>query len=266
MKYKEHQHRANELETPERDENADESRRAKSVGREDQSQLNARLARLALTDVGNAARLIARFGSDLRYCHSQKRWYIWDEQRWMPDSTKTVMLFAIKTAVAIYQEAASLPLVNMSAGSAWANFSVLDENDERREELIKHGLRTQSKSRLSAMVDMASVAPSLAFSLEGIDADGWLLNVQNGTIDLRAGRLRPHNPDDLLTRLAPLQYRRDATSPQWETFLSRVLPDPSLREYVQRAAGYTLSGDTREQCFFFFMAAVQTAKAYSPRH
>jgi putative DNA primase/helicase len=85
------------------------------------------------------------------------------------------------------------------------------------------------------------------------DQSSWLLNVQNGTIDLRTGILRPHRGQDYITKLAPVAYKADATAPQWHGFLKGIMrDDESLIDYLQRAVGYALTGCTNEQVFFIF--------------
>jgi putative DNA primase/helicase len=83
-----------------------------------------------------------------------------------------------------------------------------------------------------------------------LDADPMLLNTKSGTIDLRTGELREHRREDLITKLAPVEYDPGAEAPAWGAFLERVLPDEELRGFVRRAAGYSASGDTSEQCLF----------------
>jgi len=83
-----------------------------------------------------------------------------------------------------------------------------------------------------------------------LDADPWLLNTLNGTVDLQTGALRKHRREDQITRLCPVPYEREAPAPVWNGFLERVLPDPEVRTFVQRAMGYTATGVTSEEVFF----------------
>jgi putative DNA primase/helicase len=83
-----------------------------------------------------------------------------------------------------------------------------------------------------------------------LDASPDLLNTESGTIDLRTGDLREHRREDLITKIAPTKYWPDAAAPTWEAFLERVLPGEELRAFVQRAVGYSATGDTSEQCMF----------------
>lgn len=81
------------------------------------------------------------------------------------------------------------------------------------------------------------------------DRDGWLLNVRNGTLDLRTLRLRSHRPDDLLTQIAPVRYDAEAKAPLWEQHLDRFLPNPNVRRQVQRDLGLGLVGKVLEEIF-----------------
>ena len=183
-----------------------------------------------LTDLGNARRLVHRHGRNLRYCWLWRKWLVWDGKRWVKDDTGEVYRLAKETVSSIYQEAAAAP------------------NDEARKELGKHATRSEAGARIKEMVDLArSDVPVMP---DELDASPDLLNTESGTIDLRAGELREHRREDLITKIAPTTYRPDAAAPTWETFLKRVLPGDDLRAFVQRAVGYSATGDTSEQCMF----------------
>jgi len=77
-----------------------------------------------------------------------------------------------------------------------------------------------------------------------------LLNVPNGTIALRTAELRKQRRENLIPKIAPVEYDPHAKAPAWEAFLERLLPSEDLRGFVQRAAGYSATGDTSEQCMF----------------
>ena len=183
-----------------------------------------------LTDLGNARRLVHRHGRNLRYCWLWRKWLVWDGKRWVKDDTGEVYRLAKETVSSIYQEAAEAP------------------NDEARKELGKHATRSEAGARIKEMVDLArSDVPVMP---DELDASPDLLNTESGTIDLRTGELREHRREDLITKIAPTTYRPDAAAPTWEAFLERVLPGEDLRAFVQRAVGYSATGDTSEQCMF----------------
>jgi len=102
---------------------------------------------------------------------------------------------------------------------------------------------------------------TLSASTDDFDAQTWLLPVLNGTLDLRTGHLLQHRREDFLTRLAPVEFDPDAACPRWETFLARVLPDPEVREFVQRLVGYMLTGSVAEQCLAFLLGIGRNGKS-----
>jgi putative DNA primase/helicase len=183
-----------------------------------------------LTDLGNAERFVRDHGEDVRYCYPWRKWLVWTGTRWERDDTGKVHKLAKETVRAIYREASDA------------------EDEDRRKALAKHATQSEAEPKIRAMLELAkSEAP---ISPDTLDADPWLFNATNGTIYLRTGALREHRREDLITKLAPVEYAPSATAPTWEAFLERVLPGEDLRTFVQRAAGYSATGDTSEQCMF----------------
>ncbi|MBT4512503.1 MAG: DNA primase, partial [Chloroflexi bacterium] len=126
-----------------------------------------------------------------------------------------------------------------------------DNSDERRK-ITKHAIQSESDQRRKAMVHLAQSEPGVAINLSNLDADPWLINCAKGTIDLHTGTLYPHSREDLLTVLIPVTYDPIAECPRWIEFLNTVMGgDQELIDYLQRAVGYSLTGDTRSQIVFF---------------
>jgi putative DNA primase/helicase len=177
---------------------------------------------LPLTDMGNSERLVRDFGSDLRHVPAWG-WLRWDQRRWV---SKDVVR-------SIYREAA-------------------DEQDkEVRKLLAAHARYSERKSAVTALVSLTMTVEGVAADPADFDADPWTLAVSNGTLDLRTGDLGPHRREDHITRLVKAEYDPCATSAVWEGFLDHVTAGkPGLREFLQRAAGYTLTGDVREEVLF----------------
>lgn len=83
------------------------------------------------------------------------------------------------------------------------------------------------------------------------DQDPFVLNCLNGTLDLRSGALRDFCREDYLTRQLDFAFDPAASCPLWLQFLDTVFAgNRELIDYIQRAIGYTLTGDTSEQCLF----------------
>jgi len=105
-------------------------------------------------------------------------------------------------------------------------------------------------SRIDALVTELRSVPGVKVLTESFDASHHLLNFRNGTVDLRTGRLRPHDKADLLTVLLPMDYDPEAQCPRWEKFLTEIfMGSVDMARYMQRLTGYGITGNTSEQCF-----------------
>jgi putative DNA primase/helicase len=184
------------------------------------------------TDLGNAERLVADHGDKIRYCPGLKKWLIWDEKRWAADDIGAIFILA-KQSVRLMQRDA------------------LDLDDDKRRALVAHGLRSESDGRINAMVSLAETEPGVAVRLNDLDAGSMLLNTLSGTLDLQSGELRAHRREDLVTKIAPVEYDPNAVCPTWLKFLEDVTAgNPELSGYLQRAVGYALTGLIDEHALF----------------
>jgi putative DNA primase/helicase len=198
----------------------------------------------ALTELGNAERLVALHGSDLRFCVSWRSWLVWDGRRWERDVTREVMRRAKATIRAF-----------LTAACAVAD-------TERQKVAVKWPMRSQQAHALANMVELAASEPGVPVLPHALDADPWLLNVANGTLDLRSGMLRKHDRADLLTKLAPVDYDPEARFDPWDRFLAETTGnDQELRDFLQRAVGYTLVGVPDEEVFFFVFGGPASGKS-----
>jgi len=195
-----------------------------------------------LTELGNAQRFARMHGHHLRYVQTWGKWLAWDGQRWKRDEFGAEMKAAKAVAESIYVDAASLAQ-RAATGDERAGSSA--------EAMTKWGKASSKASALRAMLTLAQSEESIAVAAGEFDRDRFALNVQNGTLDLRTGELRPHQQMDLITKLASTNYNPSATCPLWDAFLSRVLPDEEVRAFVQRFVGYALTGDITEQTLMF---------------
>lgn len=190
-------------------------------------------AHLGLTDLGNARRLVDQHGADLRYVHTWGRWFFWSATHWQRDETGEVIRRGKSVVRSIYAEASDAA------------------SKDDRQAVAAHAQRSESESKLKSMVSLAESELEIAITPEKLDTESMLLNVANGTIDLATGNLRPHDRGDYITRCIPIQYDPAALCPRWGRFLEEIFPDkPELIDFVQRAVGYSLTGETSEQVFF----------------
>lgn len=191
----------------------------------------------AFTDLGNSERFTRMFGACLRYCYQFGTWLIWDGMRYKIDETGQIMQYAKKTVRSFHED------MKRFAGT------------EAYDKIKKHAIRSESLSRLKAMLELAQ--PQLAAHVEDLDNDNWLLNVKNGVIDLKRGKLLSHSKDRLITKLAPITYDENADCPMFKKFMHDVFVDnPEIVDFMQKYWGYSLTGDTSEQVMAFAYGAM----------
>src|SRR5215212_2308552 len=151
----------------------------------------------------------------------------WDGKRWSKNRGGALVLYAVETARAIFRDAERVA------------------EEDKQKKIAEWAIRSQSLERLKAMWTLAKA--DLSITPEELDTDPMLLNVENGTLDLRTGSLKEHNPKDLITKLAPVEFDLTAKSPTFDKFLKQILGDKELIAFVQRYLGYSLTGSTKER-------------------
>lgn len=184
-----------------------------------------------LSDSGNAARFADRYKDNLIFVPEFGVWYVWNGKYWERDNGSQVPQMAMLVANAIAREAES-------------------EADLLRKQKILHwSANSLSEPRLNSMIKLAKSMRTVSASK--LDKGKMLLNVNNGTLDLETGKLLPHNPAHLITRIIPIDYSsNDAKAERWERFLQEIFPgDPELIRFVQRAVGLSALG-RRERVLF----------------
>jgi len=198
----------------------------------------------ACTDAGNAEFFAQINRDDLRYDHRRRRWMVWRGHWWAEDTDGQAQSWAKNTA-------------RMRAEGA---LRITDE-DERAKQMA-WALKSESHSKLEAMLRLAQSERPLADSGTEWDSDPWLLGVANGVIDLRTGILQEGRPGDRITLRSQINFDPLAQAPRWIQFLGEIFGgDESMIDYVQRAIGYSLTGDTREQCLFVDYGAGANGKS-----
>jgi putative DNA primase/helicase len=178
-----------------------------------------------LSDTGNGRRLVDSFGPAVRYTPGLG-WFHWDGGYWKPDVENLEMReLAKKLAPVIASE-----VVNY-------------DDAEKQSEVIKWAQQAKSNSRLANAIESATSDPRILVGVENWDSDEHLLGVSNGVIDLRTGELLKGRPDLYITRRAPVSYTQGMRNIRWEQFLDFATGgDKEFQDWLQRAAGYSLTG------------------------
>lgn len=196
-----------------------------------------------LTDAGNGEAFADQWHGRLRFDATCGRWRVFNGKRWIIDDVGRAMDYAKQTARNLLRRAAGM-------------------EDTKVAKLAKWALRTESRDRLAAMLELAKSVPDMTVTADQWDADPWAFNVTNGTLNLRTGELRPHRAGDLLTKLAPVEYHRDADAPTWHRFLTEIFAgDDSLIEWFKRWHGYALAAVRTEHLLPVYHGAGANGKS-----
>lgn len=169
---------------------------------------------------------IARFNGD------RNVWYVYDGKVWQPD----------ENALAVAELAKYL-------ADLLYTFALKIKDEDTRNRYIKRVQKLQMRKNRKTMVeDAKSVHP---IRMSAFDANVYLLNLENGTLDLRTMEFHEHDPKDFITKISHINYDPNAVCPRWIQFVDEVMVGrKSVARYLQKAIGYSLSGDTSLECLF----------------
>jgi putative DNA primase/helicase len=187
----------------------------------------------ALTDLGNAEYFAQLHGEHVRFDHRRKRWLLWGSHCWVADADGEIYRLAAAAMRARLRDAADL------------------EDESARARAAKWAVTSEARSRVESMLWFAASLPNIADKGDRWDTDPWLLGVPNGVVDLRTSDLRPGRPEDGITMSTAVPYDAASRCPRWQRFLADIFDgDSALVSFLHRAIGYSISGDTSEQCLF----------------
>lgn len=210
------------------------------------------LAKLSRDDIGNARRFVDRNLGKL-ISLPDGSWLEYRDGRWvMVDERGVLAQYAGPVAEAIANEAEEASGEDLTAAQKFA-------------------AKCRSAKCLGDMTRLAHGDRRLRAAYDAFDADPWLLNCPNGTLELKSGEVRPHSPGDRLRQMTGVAWDAEAEAPRWERFIREITQErEELARFIQRMCGYMLTGVTDEQVFFFlrgsggngkgvFVRALQTA-------
>ena len=158
------------------------------------------------TDSTNAGRLIREHGRDIRYNAAWKKWVVWNGRYWETDeSGALVHEKGLEMVRNIYDE--------------------LLKTDDYREriEIEKYAMLSESVRRREAFVKAAQWVKALNIISDDLDSNPWLLNVKNGTIDVMSGEFREHRQEEMISKIANVNYDPHADCPLWKQFIREIM-------------------------------------------
>jgi P4 family phage/plasmid primase-like protien len=224
------------------------------------------------TDQANANRLVRQYGK--RVLVVAGKWHTFNSKCWATDESD-VYRYACKLSEMVGEEAIELDrkakrltdealtraaaLAAQQPGTDPDNISdddlfEINETQGAAERLSKWTSRCEMRPTIEAAVGLAK--KMLAVDPSYMDRDLMLLNVANGTLDLRTGELRKHKPGDYITKISEIHYDEAADTSAWETTVAEICGEDAiepeqrtLTRFMQRWFGYCATGSVREQVF-----------------
>lgn len=200
------------------------------------------------TELGNAERFVDSHKREIHYCWPWKKWLTWVGTHWSPNSNGEIYRRATGTIRDLYEYGGHL--ASQAADLALSPEEVKQFSDQSIA-VQKWARQSESRKNIEAMVVLAQSRDAIPITPHQLDSDPWLLNCRNGTVNLKTGALTPHDPAQLITKMAAVDYDPAAECPIWESFLNRIMGENiELVDFLQRAMGYSLTGRTSTHVIF----------------
>ena len=186
-----------------------------------------------LNELGNAERIAYEYGHAIRYV-SEMGWMLWDGKRWKIDNKLQIERIANK---------------------------VLRELEKSEDDMEKSWARKCGKRniRMNSIKDLMPLVPA---EREEFDRHKFLFNCANGVLNLKDGKLQPHDRDLRLSKISNVEFDEKATCPVWLNFLQQIFKgDNDLIDYMQRLVGYSMTGNISEQGMYFLVGGGSNGKS-----
>jgi putative DNA primase/helicase len=218
------------------------------------------------TDAGNADAFIERHGAGYRFVLGWERWIAWNGKRWELDGAEGRVIQAALLSAREDYALTKVAIRDLEEEQRQARLKsdkdAVDAIEDRlkfQRYLLKWHEQSHNVSRLNACRSL--LQSSLVVDHSDLDTHPWLLNAQNGTVDLRTGQLGDHDREHFLTQIAPVDFDPDALCPIWDAFLSTSLKSALMVLYLQRLLGYSITGLTTEHVLLFFYGEGNNGKS-----
>lgn len=186
-----------------------------------------------LNDTGNAERFIDDYGEIIKYNCDNNYWLIFNGEKWARDKKQTIKKLVDELITKMKKEA------------------FIEEDEDKRKELLKNVKYLSSYNGKNAMLKEAIHLKEIASLNNDYDQNPYLLNCKNGIVDLKTGKIMPHDKSLMLSKSTNIDCDLEHEPERWLKFLDEIfLGNKELIHYVSLAIGYSITGDIKEQCFF----------------
>ena len=189
--------------------------------------------------IGNG-RMFVDYYHDIILSNSDRKcWYIYDGRVWRPDV-----------------HGLNIAELAKDFHDLLMGFANSITSEDTRERFLKRVDMLDQRKYRDTMIKDSMSDKDISVRMDAFDRDKYTFNCHNGTINLKTGEFKPHSPSDLLTKVTEVDYDPDATCPRWISFMDEIMEGDTERiKYLQKAIGYSMSGDTRLECMFILFGA-----------
>lgn len=204
----------------------------------------------SLDDTGNALRLVEQFGDKIRYNYTAKQWMVYNGSQWRTDNGGEV----VKMCEAVSDHMRRHEL------KEFVNKNITEDEESAERIFLNHVKKTRQKKGVNDMIHLA--AARLPAKTTDFDTQPYIINTQSGVLNLKTGEIGPHDASLRLSKISYANYSEKSDCPTWLKFLDDIFDgNTELIDYVQQCVGYTLTGDTSEQCMFICYGTGRNGKS-----
>ena len=199
---------------------------------------------MQFTDITNRDYFLKAYGTKLKYVKKWNKFLTWDDCRWKIDDEGIVEEWIVDFVHQMYR------------GMRFIN----DPN--LRTAFEKHLIKSESFRRLQSLIGICKMSKEIKVSEESLDTDLEMFVTKNCMIDLATMMGRQSIPEDLSTKCSNFVFKKGAECPVWDKFLMQIFDNNvELIKFIQKAMGYSLSGNVSEQCLFILWGTGANGKS-----
>ncbi len=199
---------------------------------------------MQFTDITNRDYFLKAFGDKIRFCVKYNKFLVWNGTCWEVDNDGYVEEECVEFVHQMYR---GLRFIT---------------DLELQRAFEKHLIKSESFRRIQSLIGLLKMSKAIKVRDSDLDTDNYLFNTEKLTLDLKNGKGLPPNPKNLSTKKSVFIYKDDAQCPIWDKFLMQIFDnDLGLIHFVQKAMGYALCGDVKEQCIFILWGTGANGKS-----
>lgn len=201
-------------------------------------------------DIGLSYIYCTVFQDCCRYCTDNDHWYIFNGKYWENDDGR-VMEYSKMLTTALAEYAKKCAELDCEVFPQDRRYPLNSQEYAKRDPYLKHAIQCKSRRARETLLKDARTDSRMTVSLSKFDRNPYLFNCTNGTLNLRDRTFHPHSPQDMLTKMAAVEYNPYARNLNWEQHIMTVMDgDVEKARFLQKCFGYSLTGTNKYTCMF----------------